>query len=125
MRCTACHRDASYRDPKHGRLQRDCQDCHPTQQQLAQAEPEGCLTCHSEEIPWGSEKVRFSHAGHLAMGLSCSLCHEGVTRLDHLAFLQAVETRADHELCGRCHGEDVPPKGAQEIERCYRCHSGF
>lgn len=125
LRCSTCHRDTSYRDAEHGRIEKSCQSCHPTREQLAGAEPEGCLRCHTAEIPWAGERVRFPHAGHVEMGLSCSLCHRGVTRLDHLEFLRTVETRADHELCGLCHGEEVPPGGAGDIRRCYRCHLGF
>jgi nitrate/TMAO reductase-like tetraheme cytochrome c subunit len=126
LRCSACHLDRGYRELKHGRVERSCEDCHPTRAQLARAEPEDCLRCHTAEIPWKSEKVRFSHSGHLEQGLDCALCHPGVTQLDHLEFLRTVGVpKASHELCGLCHREDVPPAGAGDIQRCLRCHTSF
>lgn len=125
MRCSVCHKDVSYREADHGGLQPRCQDCHPTREQLGDLKPEGCLSCHSAEIPWKSNKVRFSHVGHIEMGLSCAICHEGVTQLDHLEFVQATDSAANHELCGLCHGENVPPKGAGDIQKCFLCHSEF
>lgn len=116
--CAMCHQSVSYRESRHGALQRDCASCHPSAERMASFEPQNCLQCHQAKIPPRSEKVPFPHETHVNFGFNCAQCHEDVSELDHLEFLKSKKIILNHDFCATCHKSDLPPEGGQ----CTKCH---
>ncbi len=123
LECATCHQDKSFREPQHGAQKLGCTDCHPTQAQLAIAEPQDCLQCHQAQIPTRSQLVKFPHDTHINFGFNCAICHENVNQLDHLEFLKFEKAvpKLGHDFCAACHKSDVPPEGSN----CTKCHIRF
>ncbi len=123
LECTQCHQEANYREPQHGAQKLSCTECHPSAERMAQLEPEECLQCHQAQIPARSKLVNFPHDQHISMGISCALCHQGVTQQSHLDFLRSGQgvPQLGHEFCALCHQSDVPPQGGD----CLKCHTDF
>ncbi len=129
LRCTTCHGDLN----DHGTLKlqaADCARCHERiSRPMVDVSGEQCLGCHTAEIGQVSEKVNFPHEKHIAAGLDCGMCHEGVAAKPHREFARSPEAlpKLGHEFCGTCHGGDVlaadgsQPEGAE----CTKCHVGF
>jgi nitrate/TMAO reductase-like tetraheme cytochrome c subunit len=110
LRCTTCHGDRE----RHGALEledKDCAECHDrVMRPMAGVSAEGCLECHPAAVDAGSRAVAFPHERHIAAGLDCSLCHQGADAVPHLDFARSATAvpPLGHELCGTCHGGDVP-----------------
>ncbi|HVO27251.1 MAG TPA: cytochrome c3 family protein [Candidatus Margulisiibacteriota bacterium] len=127
LRCTVCHGDLN----NHGLLKLDaaaCTSCHERITRPMDVGSEECLKCHTAEIGAVSEQVRFPHEKHIAAGLDCALCHQGVADKPHGKFARSAEAlpKLGHSFCSTCHGSDVPgedgtpPDGAN----CQLCHTG-
>jgi nitrate/TMAO reductase-like tetraheme cytochrome c subunit len=128
LRCTVCHGDRDH----HGTLTlpaESCEHCHEkTGRPMADVAAEACLSCHPAEIGAVSEQITFPHQQHIAAGLDCALCHQGVADTPHREFARSATAlpALGHEFCGTCHGGDVlaadgtMPDGAN----CSLCHSG-
>jgi nitrate/TMAO reductase-like tetraheme cytochrome c subunit len=129
IRCTVCHGEME----AHGTLELEadaCADCHERiRRPMAEESADDCLTCHVADIGPGSESIRFPHDKHVASGLDCSLCHEGVGDLPHRQFASssAARPRPEHAFCSTCHGEDVPAEDGDTAEdaNCGMCHTDF
>jgi nitrate/TMAO reductase-like tetraheme cytochrome c subunit len=123
LECTRCHQEANYRESHHGAPKLQCTDCHPAAERMAQLQPQECLQCHQAQIPTRSKLVKFPHDQHISMGISCALCHQGVTQQSHLDFLRSGQgvPQLGHEFCALCHQSDVPPQGGD----CLKCHTDF
>lgn len=129
LRCTTCHGDMQ----NHGTLKLTedrCADCHNRiTQPMANVAPEECLTCHAAALGPVSDAVRFPHETHIAIGLGCEMCHDGVAKKPHRDFARSGKAvpALDHAFCRTCHANDVPdqegipPDGAN----CQRCHENF
>lgn len=121
LECTTCHQEANYRQAQHGRLQKNCTDCHPTAERMAQLETQDCLRCHAVQPVLRSERVQFPHETHTNFGFACTLCHADVTQIDHLDYPRERKNIRNHEFCSTCHQQDLPP----ESPDCMKCHLGF
>lgn len=123
LACSQCHQEKNYREPQHGAQKRSCTECHPAAERMQKLSSEDCLQCHSAQIPVRSTLVKFPHEQHISMGISCTLCHEGVTQKSHLDFLTSKQgvPALGHEFCATCHSRDVPPQGSD----CLKCHRDF
>ncbi|MCS7198532.1 MAG: cytochrome c3 family protein [Candidatus Bipolaricaulota bacterium] len=116
--CNTCH---AVQAAEHGQTfasARDCTQCHPAADQMAQLEPQDCLQCHEARLSRPSGRARFPHEVHVALGVRCEACHEGVTRLGHLEFLGQGLPQPGHTFCATCHPTD-------RAELCSQCHSSF
>ncbi|MFN4218433.1 MAG: cytochrome c3 family protein, partial [Candidatus Bipolaricaulia bacterium] len=79
--CNACH---AVQPAEHGQTfaaARDCTQCHPPAERMAQLEPQDCLRCHEAQLPTRSEKAKFPHETHIALWVRCEACHEKVTQM--------------------------------------------
>ena len=129
LRCTVCHGDLQ----RHGSLKLDAESCEACHQRIRApmvvTENDECLACHVADIGRVSSAVKFPHAGHIEMGLSCDTCHEGVGEKPHLDFARAhrAHPKLGHEFCATCHADDVPSKDGDvpDDAKCGRCHEDF
>jgi nitrate/TMAO reductase-like tetraheme cytochrome c subunit len=129
LRCTVCHGDMS----EHGRLkltEDDCASCHERiEKPMADVAAEECLHCHAADLGPRSGTIRFPHDKHIASGLDCSLCHEGVGDQPHRTFARAANQppKPGHGFCSTCHGGDVVAEDgtAPDDAKCNLCHTDF
>lgn len=129
LRCTTCHGDLN----DHGQMRLTASDCAQCHERITRSmdgvSGEDCLKCHAADIGPVSDQVRFPHEKHIAAGLDCGLCHQGVADKPHVKFARSPEAlpKLGHTFCSTCHGSDVPgedgtpPEGAN----CQLCHTGF
>ncbi|HVN84508.1 MAG TPA: cytochrome c3 family protein [Candidatus Binatia bacterium] len=127
LRCTSCHGDQDH----HGTMKltaSDCTTCHErTKRSMAGVTSEQCLTCHTADLGTVSDQVTFPHEKHIAAGLDCEMCHQGVADKPHREFARSATAvpKFGHEFCSTCHGSDVlaadgsMPDGAN----CAMCHT--
>ncbi|MCX8103709.1 MAG: NapC/NirT family cytochrome c [Candidatus Bipolaricaulota bacterium] len=116
--CNACH---AVEPTEHGQTfssARDCTQCHPAAERMAQLEPHDCLQCHEAKLPRRSEKAQFPHETHIALWVRCEACHERVTQMGHLEFLGQGVPKPGHDFCAACHH-------IESAETCSMCHSQF
>lgn len=116
--CNACH---AVQPAEHGQTfaaTRDCTQCHPAAERMAQLESQDCLQCHEAQIPTRSEKAKFSHEAHIALWIRCEACHEGVTQMSHLKFLGQGVPKLGHDFCATCHP-------TERADTCSKCHTKF
>lgn len=113
--CNACH---AVQPAEHGQTfaaARDCTQCHPPAERMAQLESQDCLHCHKAELPTRSEKAKFPHETHIALWIRCEACHEKVTQMGHLEFLGQGVPKPEHNFCATCHPADI-------ANNCLKCH---
>jgi len=116
--CNACH---AVQPAEHGQtfaMARDCTQCHPAAERMAQLEPQDCLQCHEAQLPAHPGKARFPHETHIALWVRCEACHERVTQMGHLEFLGQGVPKLNHDFCATCH----PTESA---DTCSKCHTQF
>ncbi len=114
--CNACH---AVQPTEHGKTSptaKDCTQCHPPAERMAQLESQDCLQCHEAELPVRSERARFPHETHIALWVRCEACHERVTQMGHLEFLGQGVPKPGHDFCATCHPTD-------RANTCVKCHS--
>ncbi len=130
LRCTVCHETMDH----HGGIKLAsadaCDSCHTRiASPMSGLAAEDCLKCHTADLGKVSDKVNFPHQKHIAAGLDCAMCHDGVDTKPHLEFARSGKAvpKFAHEFCATCHGTDVPdadgvpPEGAD----CAKCHVEF
>ncbi len=129
MTCVRCHASASSSARVEDSLlptEASCAPCHSVDRAhptTAAANPlGGCDLCHDgwrpeapmrvarAEVP--AANLRFSHARHMAQGMSCERCHEGVRGVGLATRLELPRMSS----CLTCHR----PGGAPD--RCATCH---
>ncbi len=117
--CDACH---AVQPAEHGQTlaaARDCTQCHPPAERMAQLESQDCLQCHEAALPKRSERAaQFPHETHIALWVRCEACHEGVTQMGHLEFLNQEMPKPGHDFCSTCHLTD-------RANMCSQCHTRF
>lgn len=114
--CNACH---AVQPHEHGQTlatAKDCTQCHPTAERMAQLESQDCLHCHEAKLPPRSAKAKFPHETHIALWIRCEACHEGVTQIGHLEFLGRGVPKPGHDFCATCHPADI-------ANNCLKCHN--
>ncbi len=116
--CNVCH---AVQPAEHGQTfttARDCSQCHPPAARMAQLESQDCLHCHEAKLSERSEKARFPHETHIARWVRCEACHEKVTQMGHLEFLNQPKPKPGHDFCAACHP-------TERAETCSQCHAKF
>jgi hypothetical protein len=74
----------------------------------------GSAVYPQQQIP-----LRFSHQQHLAQGLDCRKCHQGIDKSR-----RAVDDNFPRgKACDECHGAQHP-LGKGEVAKCGTCHTG-
>jgi len=125
--CLLCHRrdsDAAVPTMPGSAKHAPCAGCHV--KQFADSANAICTICHDNEqagtlkaLPkLNSFRLRFDHASHINLDLSCATCHRpsrgGVAMSIPAGF-------SAHETCFQCHGPDAT-SGEKNISSCGVCH---
>jgi nitrate/TMAO reductase-like tetraheme cytochrome c subunit len=116
--CNVCH---AVQPAEHGKTfvtAKDCSQCHPPAERMAQLEPQDCLQCHDAQLPARPGKAYFPHETHIALWVRCEACHERVTQMGHLEFLGQGVPKPSHGFCATCHP-------TERTDTCSKCHTQF
>lgn len=112
--CSDCHGDATEEEPGMP-VAAQCQLCHEELDLEKPPEKHAAtlMAARAERVgPWDGGDVIFAHPAHLAAGMECTTCHEGIEQSERVR----IEQRLSMDDCMACHAQ----RGA--ANECATCH---